>query len=192
MNSEQPADAEQAPAPPTPTPGISRARSLPLDLPAVPVRRPTELDENIGNIAEELRPSSPEIDPAGAYELILCRVTYLSLLSADTFAWCASNIATSLLMLPLDLYCTRLLTRSFLSAATGSSTNARGSMMLHDVWPLSPWLSFREMGIGGSLKFVSRVFLTFGIQSVLSTVLWRGMAFWAQWQGHRRYGWGRF
>ena len=185
-------DASQLQPPSTPAPGISRARSLPLDMPAVPVRRPTELDESIGTVAEGLWPSLHEIGSAEPWELSTYRVTHLSLVPAELFALLASNMATSVLMLPFDIYYARLLTRSFLSATPLGARNIPGNSILHDIWPLSPWSGLQEMGLSGSLNFASRVFITFGIQSVVSTILWKGTVWLAQRQGQQRYGWGQF
>jgi hypothetical protein len=177
----------------TPEPGINRAPSLPSESIRPHIRRRPTVLENRGAVAGSLRSRTPSMDEPVVRRLTkdnsLHHVTILSLLPADALALHASNILTALLMLPIDMYYIRVLARSFLSASglSGESHVTRG-----DLWPTSPWLGLREVGLGGSCSLAARILLTFGFEHIVTTILWKRLVKLVLRQGRRLFGWGLF
>ncbi|RMD44335.1 hypothetical protein DV735_g832, partial [Chaetothyriales sp. CBS 134920] len=150
--------------------------------------RAPELDdrEYIEEIARVLRvslyPTQIALNLTGTE---IYRVTHLSLTSKEVLSMFTSNILTSILMLPLDIYLSRLVVRGFALSLPAS----RAAAILRDVWPASPWAAAREMGIRGNLVFFSRVFWSFGLQGIMTATMTTALAAVVRWIGHRGFEW---
>ncbi|RMZ80772.1 hypothetical protein DV738_g2664, partial [Chaetothyriales sp. CBS 135597] len=164
---------------PSPPPGRLR--------PGMPARRQAiETDEATSEIAMDIRSSlqNPNLlKPMGAHTY---RVTHLSLTSKEVFSMFTSNIITSVLMLPLDIYVSRLVVRGFALSVPAS----RGAAILQDLWPASPWAAAREMGTRGNLSFFSRLFWSFGVQGIMTATMSAALGSIARWIGRRGFLWG--
>ena len=187
-----PHDSDGQGLPPTPTPGISRALSL-NQAPLRPVRRPTDIgaDTNSDIISFSNRP----FERAGLSEdaieepddPVQHRVTLLSNYPAEVLALHASTLLTSMLMLPFDMYHQRTLARTFLSSSR--VTNLAARRIVDDVWPSRPWLGSSAMGFGVGFIFGGNLALTFGMQALVSSLVWQGVKRSVLHLG-QGYGWG--
>lgn len=168
-------------SPPTPVPGLSRAPSLsqapsrPTSRPRTaprPVRRPTELDDNISAIASSLRNTGQQVTQSTSHRnsrdegpIVYHRVTSLSTFPADALAYCGSTLATSIIMLPFDIYYTRQLASAFL--ATG--TSARITVTAADILPLR---LTTDVFSAATLSWCGRLALTFGLEALIKSIFW--------------------
>lgn len=154
--------------PPTPDPGIVRATSL-SEITPRPVRRPTEIDapefdeDMQAFVAETLnkRPRRKRKDKK------LYRITRMTVLPVDSFAWHASSILTSIFILPIDILFLRTLVSWYISA-TGTSQTAFASRI--GVWPLS----LRDLTLSkltwSTIKLIS---LSYGCELLIRGALWQ-------------------
>lgn len=162
----------------TPIPGISRASSLPHNLPR-PVRRPTDIEERLVYRPRPMRSSRQAED--GLY-----RVTKLSTHAAEFFARGSASLVKSMLMLPIDLLFLRALAKSVLTP----EKNADGSLgivfSVRNVWGVLDISSFK------SLKFWNAWFLGFGLEGLIGLAVWRTTTRVALELGSELCGWGHF
>lgn len=188
LDSLDPAEAETTaiglPSPSTPVPGLSRAASLSqmqdgshprLPVAPRPVRRPTEVDEQISAFVAAVRQTRHYDGPSHHHSASpnatrfkekpkAHRYTSLSLFSEDAFAHYGSIFITSIIMLPFDIYYTRRLARAFLSTEHGAD------------WSVSLPVGARSVsqGLGsGVLLWLSDIAFTFAIEGVARTVMWQ-------------------
>ena len=173
-----PHDPEGQVLPPTPTPGITRALSL-NQAPLRPVRRPTDtgVDTSSDIISFSNRPFERAGLPEEAIEEpddpVQHRVTLLSNYPAEIFVLHASTLLTSMLMLPFDIFYQRTLARTFLSSFR--VTNLAARCIVDDVLPSRPWMAFSGMGAGVGCIFAGNLALTFGMQALVSSLVWQGV-----------------
>jgi hypothetical protein len=189
---ERPADTQGSPElrALTPVPGISRAPSLPQVTPR-PVRRPTDLGEDPRPIREELiRHQAPPRVLRNSDDSQY-RVTTLSNHPADTLALSLASLITSILMLPLEMMLLRSLTRNFLISRLNDTGSAGRDPSLADIWPLSPRMGLKDLGVLRSVGFWGNWFLSLGIQGVFSLITWTASTHITLRLG-RRFGWGKF
>ena len=189
-------------SPPTPVPGLSRAPSLsqapsrPTSRPPPtrPVRRPTELDDNISAIASSLRndrlqrPASRStrdhrrFDPPTTFH----RLTTLTTFPEDSLAHYGSVVITSMIMLPFDVYYIHRLASTFLTSQ--SVSDQRSVALAGDL------ISFKLNGRGvGSvfLPYAGRIALTFAIEALTRSFAWFVGARVATYIGQNYFLWGK-
>lgn len=156
--------------PGSPVPGINRAASLPNTIPR-PVRRPTDIDQDIGPAREELlntqRPPSRLRDSEGVY-----RVSILSNHAAETFTNSAASIVESIVLLPLHILFVRSVARDFLSHLAGDQPTSRTAALLRDVWPLSSGFRVRDLDLPDKALFWGNFFMTIGMQGLVNFAIW--------------------
>jgi hypothetical protein len=184
-------------SPPTPEPGLSRAASLTQmsnqpSLAPRPVRRPTELDEDISHIASSMRSAAParEAQASGEessveIELASQRVTLLSTFPADTLVRYSSTLLASLILLPLDVYYTRYLAMAFLRSSPRN--NASLGVLFQDIGPLRPTTDILSIS---TLQLTQKVLLTFGFEALLKGVLWATTSNLCVYIGRKWFLWG--
>lgn len=189
------ADRASSSAPHTPVPGLSRAVSLTQPFsqqgaPPRPVRRPTELDEDISAIASSLR--SVAVPPGRAsapkqdhLDLTTYRVTSLSTFPADTIAYYTSSFLTSIIMLPLDIYYTRRLATAFLESSVVN--RARLQPIVSDIGPLRPTSSVFSMR---TLQLGEKVLFTFGLEALVRILVSTAGTRLCLWLGQKWFLWG--
>lgn len=188
-----PHDPEGQALPQPPTPGIRRALSLDR-APLRPVRPPTDIgvDTNSDTIPFSNRPFDRAGLPEDAIEEpddpVQHRVTLLSNYPAEIFALHASTLLTSMLMLPFDIFYQRTLARTFLSSSR--VTNLAARRIVDDVWPSRPWIGFSGMGAGVGCIFAGNLALTFGVQALVSSLVWLGVKRSVLHHG-QGFGWGK-
>jgi len=187
----RPLDIPQTPQPrpATPVPGILRAPSLPQVTPR-PVRRPTDLGDD-----SRLRPTREEyvrhrrlVSDGDDSQY---RVTTLSTHPAANLALGITSLITPILMLPLDMMFLRSLTRHFLISRLDDIGVAGRDPALADIWPLSPRMTWNDIGTLSSPGFWGKWFLTLGIQGVISLITWTASAHFTL-HLSRQFGWGQF
>ncbi len=179
--------------PPTPTPGINRALSL-EQAPLRPLRRATDIGAD--STSDVVSFSSRPFEIAGLQEdaieepddPVQHRVTLLSNYPAEVFALHTSTMLTSLIMLPFDIYYHRTLARAFLGSSRIANPAAR--RILNDVWPTSDWLGMNALELRGGYLFFRNIALTFGMQALVSSLVWQGMKRSVLFLG-RGHGWGK-
>jgi len=208
-----------------PAQGISRAPPLPHTTPRR-VRRPTEVDDEIGAITEALlepdeaedlrrrgrdlpvstfrRPITPVyIDHPGIMEMEeysinnsdkqKYRVTALSNHSADSLAWHASALLTTICLIPFYAMYSRSLAYAFLSWPTSRPGALQATEAIRaDVLPVWSWVGVNESAIGSRLNHISHLVTIVGTQAVISLGLWRLGTNLAVWAGRTTFGWGKF
>lgn len=191
------ADRSSSSSPHTPVPGLSRAVSLtqPFSQQGAaprPVRRPTELDEDISAIASSLR--SAAVPPGGApapkqdhvdQALTTYRVTSLSTFPADTIAYYTSSFLTSIIMLPLDMYYTRRLATAFLESSIAN--RARLQSIVSDIGPLRPTSSTLSMR---TLQLGEKVVFTFCLEALVRILVSAADTRFCLWLGRKWFLWG--
>lgn len=152
-----------------------------------PVRRPTET--NMPDPDEEARiewlVSSQRRSNARKKEKKKdrreYRMTRLTVFSAESFAWHASSLITSLILWPIDsLYFTSL--SSWYTSMTGERSTAPMLARTHVRSSLIGLSMFRQSGM---------VLLCLGMESVVRGVLWQSASQIALYYG-RRCDWGKF
>jgi hypothetical protein len=178
--------------PPTPNQGITRALSL-EQAPSRLLRRPTDIGQDVeGWTSFPNRTFDSRSMPEDAIEEpddpVNHRVTILSNYPAETFALYTGALVTSIIMLPFDMYYQRMIARIFL----GSSrvTNRAAGEVFADMWPTSPWLGLGSIGIREESVLIKSLALTYGLQALVSSLVWRGAKHFTLQIG-RQFGWGK-
>ena len=120
------------------------------------------------------------------------RVTALSNNPADAFASHASSLIASAVLLPLESLCLRSLAHAFLSQPISRPGAAAAALGIRaDVRGLGCWFGGGgEGGIKERARYVGIVLLTFGLQGVVSTLVW-GLGTGIALSIGRRFGWGQ-
>lgn len=174
----------------TPVPGLTRAQSLIAPLPR-PVRRPTDIEQELGAITDELRsitlPQSSDLERNHIY-----RVTTMSNHLADSLGWHMSSIVTSVILMPLDVTYVRSLGHQFLLQSKHSvDALVFPGMTEADMFRVYPELKLAGPGRPSSLSFLRSWFSTMGLQILTSSALWSIQAA-VVYIFKDRYGWGKF
>jgi hypothetical protein len=181
------------PSEPAPEPGITRAASLPHGLATMtttrrPMRRPTELDEDISYIASSLRSPTQAADRgaiAPGWGLESHRVTALSTFPAEILARFGSSLITSMILLPFEVYYMRQLAMTFLgSSAEVYIAKSPAALDIASLRPSMDIFSTTTLGL------VRKVLLTFAVEAVLKGLMWSASAKLCMWTGRNYFLWG--
>lgn len=168
----------------TPEPGIRRAISLShTQTTPRPVRRITETgDDNAEEYLAEVLAGVRRVEAKRkSKDTRQSRVTRVSVFASDSFAWHASTIITSLVLLPLNAVYYRKLTRWFLAMTEG----------LHASTSMFPKEEMQLAGSSFSWSQGRMVLLSVGIECLLHGVVWSAGCGLARYYG-RKYHWGKF
>lgn len=179
-----PTTASELGQPLTPEPGIRRATSLShTQTTPRPIRRITETgDDNVEEFLAEVLAGARRLEAKKKKkDRRASRVTRVSVFAADSLAWHASTIITSLVMLPLNALYYRRLSRWFLSMTEGLPTTI-------SIFPKEQ-MQLVESPFSWSQGRL--VLLCVGIECMMHGVVWSAGCGVARYYG-RKYQWGNF
>lgn len=172
--------------------GISRAPRLPNATPLRPLRRPTVSDQHVPRFREEVGRRDRNLDylsepDTTVLQVDTYRVTILSNHAAEAFAYHATSLLESIILLPLDVMFTRSLAINFLAGATAQQVDRP---QIGDIWPPSLRVQIRELPVVQTMAFLGNFLVTIGIQGLINLGVWSlGTA--VTLRLGERYGWGQ-
>ncbi|EXJ65404.1 hypothetical protein A1O7_01745 [Cladophialophora yegresii CBS 114405] len=165
--------ASQPTIPPTPVPGISRAPSLRAIAAMRPVRRPTVSDQHVPTFRDvvERRRQEPDEYSQQDTNFDTYRVTILSNHAAEAFAYHATSLVESIILLPLDIIFMRSLARNFLARHSHQQI-AHTAPSLGEIWPLGFATRMQELTGLKAFQFWGNYFITMSMQGLMNFAIW--------------------
>jgi hypothetical protein len=159
--------------PPSPIPGISRAPSLREIAGMRPARRPTVSDQHVPTFRDEVnrRRQEPDVRSQQDTNFDTYRVTILSNHAAEAFAYHATSLLESIILLPLDAIFTRSLARNFL-ARHPIQELARTTPLMGEIWPLGLRAQMQNLMVPQELQFWGNFLVTMGMQGLMNFGIW--------------------
>jgi hypothetical protein len=99
------------------------------------------------------------------------RVTILSNHAAEAFAYHATSLLESIILLPLDAIFTRSLARNFL-ARHPIQELARTTPLMGEIWPLGLRAQMQNLMVPQELQFWGNFLVTMGMQGLMNFGIW--------------------
>ncbi|OCT45923.1 hypothetical protein CLCR_00420 [Cladophialophora carrionii] len=182
--------ANQPTVPPTSVPGISRAPSLRGIAGMRPVRRPTVSDQHVPTFRDEVNRRRQEPDEHSQQDTNFdtYRVTILSNYAAEAFAYHATSLVESIILLPLDIVFMRSLARNFL-ARHSNQQMANTAPLMGEIWPLGLRAQMQRLSVRQEFQFWGNYLITMSMQGLTNFAIWAAGARITLKLGEK-FGWG--
>ncbi|KIW71955.1 hypothetical protein PV04_00181 [Phialophora macrospora] len=165
--------ASQPTTPPSPIPGISRAHSLHEIAGMWLARRPTVSDQHVPTFRDEVnrRRLEPDVQSQQDTNFDTYRVTILSNHAAEAFAYHATSLVESIILLPFDAIFTRSLARNFLTRHPNWES-AHTAPLMGEIWPLGLRAQMQNLTVTQEMQFWGNFLITMGMQGLMNFAIW--------------------